>query len=98
MAKKYNSSWYSKEMIVDFNQKQWRQDLAAFIRNKLFWDLAKVTRSKSISNRAVDKGIKKFDVYDGYGNSVSITYEMKNQILNSTNLEVVLEYLKIKNK
>ena len=98
MAKKYNSSWYSKEMVVDFNQKQWRQDLAAFIKNKLFWDFAKVTRSKTISNRSADKGIKTFSVYDGFYNRIEVVYEMQNHILTSTNIDIVLDYLKIKNK
>lgn len=34
MAKRYNSNWDAKRLVVSFNQKQWRQDFAAFVREK----------------------------------------------------------------
>ena len=75
MAKRYNSNWDAKRLVVSFNQKQWRQDFAAFVREKKFWSMARVTRSKAISNNPLDRGIKSFEVYDRYGGSVKVTYQ-----------------------
>lgn len=94
MAKKYNSNWLAKEMIVNFNEKQWRQDFASFVEKKKFWFITKVTRSKAISQRIKDKGIKWFDVYNEYGNIVRVTYKNNNTILKTTDAEIVDEYLK----
>lgn len=69
MAKKYNSNWDAKRLVVSFNQKQWRQDFAAFVREKKFWSITRVTRSRAISNNPLDRGIKSFEVYDRYGGS-----------------------------
>ena len=37
MPRTYKNNWVAKKMVVNFNQKQWRQDLASFIVNKLNW-------------------------------------------------------------
>lgn len=34
--RKHSSSWNAEEMTINFNQKQWRQDLAAFISKKRY--------------------------------------------------------------
>lgn len=46
MARKYNRSWIAKKNIIDFNQKQWRQDIGYFISQRKFWYFAMVTRTK----------------------------------------------------
>lgn len=96
MAKKYSSNWDAKRLIVSFNQKQWRQDFAAFVREKKFWDITRVTRSKSISNNPLDRGIKSFEVYNQYGGSVKVTYQDDNKIINSTDDEIIRKYLQEK--
>ena len=32
--------------VVNFNQKQWRQDFAAYVKDKLDWSSARVTKSE----------------------------------------------------
>ena len=93
MAKKYNSNWDAKRLVVSFNQKQWRQDFAAFVREKKFWSITRVTRSRAISNNPLDRGIKSFEVYDRYGESVIVTYQDDNKIISSTDEELIKKYL-----
>lgn len=93
MAKKYNSNWDAKRLIVSFNQKQWRQDFAAFVREKKFWNITRVTRSIAISNNPLDRGIKSFEVYNQYGGSVKVTYQDDNKIISSTDEELIKKYL-----
>ena len=45
--KKYR--WYAQSLKVNFNYKEWRQDLAAFVRRKLFWDFAMVSKSRAVT-------------------------------------------------
>ena len=44
----YKKNWSAKQLVVNFNQKQWRQDLASYIANKLNWIDVRVTRSKYV--------------------------------------------------
>lgn len=94
MAKKYNNNWNAKKLTINFNQKQWRQDFAAFVKEKMFWNIAKVTRSKATSNNPLQRGIKIFEVYNSYGGSVKVEYKEGNQIVNATDIELTYEYLK----
>ncbi len=96
MAKRYNSNWDAKRLIVNFNQKQWRQDFAAFVKEKKFWSIVRVTRSKTISNNPLDKGIKSFEVYDRYGGSVRVTYQDNNKIINTNDIDMIKSYLEEK--
>jgi hypothetical protein len=101
MAKVYNSRWEAKPLIVNFNQKQWRQDFAAFIRKKLFWDsTTMVTRSKAKTKgvNLITKGIKMFEVYNGYGGSIKVEYQNENEILYTTNPDLVNKYLEERKK
>ncbi len=94
MAKHYNSTWFAEKLKVNFNLKQWRQDLAFFIREKKFWDYdTRVTRARAISNYKNDRGIKSFEVYNTYGGSVKVTYQDNNKIINSTDEELIKKYL-----
>ena len=77
MAKNYNSSWNAKKLTINFNHKQWRQDLAAFIQQKKYWDHASVTRAKSVTNNVFHKGSKSFEIFNGVGSSVTIQYKKK---------------------
>lgn len=96
MAKKYNNNWNAKKLIVSFNQKQWRQDLAAYIREKLFWSEARVTRARMISNKKVDKGIKQFEIFNNIGSNILVKYKNDNEIIECNNIEVINDYLRDK--
>lgn len=93
MSKIYKTTWDAKRLTVNFNYKQWRQDFAAFVREKEFWDITRVTRSKAISNNSLDRGIKSFQVYNQYGGQVDVTYSDDCKIINSNHVELVKEYL-----
>ena len=77
----FNNSWEAKSLIINFNQKQWRQDLAAFIRESLGWSNTKVGRSKYLN----DTKTKKFEIYNDMGNKFWINYNGKNEIIDSSN-------------
>lgn len=95
--KKYNSSWNAEEMQINFNQKQWRQDLAAFVSKKLYWIPTRVTRSKTIEKKTTyNEAVKEFNVYNGYGGEVVIRYSNKNEIIYTTHEELLTEYFKLK--
>lgn len=92
--KNFNSSWQAKTLKVNFNQKQWRQDIAAFIRDCNLWPSARVTRSKTISGEK-SNSIKEFRIFDESNNqSFNIQYRGENQILESSNTVLTEEYLR----
>ncbi len=93
MARKYNRSWIAKKNIIDFNQKQWRQDIGYFISQRKFWHFAMVTRTKVIDKK---NKVKKFEIYSKNGESFSIKFQGQNKIINSTDLNLVNNYFKIK--
>lgn len=93
MSKTYNTTWNAKRLTVNFNHKQWRQDFAAFIKDKKFWDITRVTKAKTLSNNPLNKGTKSFRVYNQYGGQVDVTYSDDCKIINSNHLELVKEYL-----
>lgn len=89
----YNSSWNAKKLEIDFNQKQWRQDLAAFISQKEYWYRTKVSRSKTVEKKTkYNSSIREFKVFDGCGGNVQIRYTNKNEIIYTTNDELVALY------
>lgn len=96
MAKKYNSNWNAKKLTVDFNQKQWRQDFAAYVKEKKFWDVAKVTRARIVSNNSHEKRIKRFEIFNTYGGNIVVIFSNNYQIVNSNEKELIAEYLKEK--
>lgn len=102
MSKAYNSRWSVKQLNVNFNQKQWRQDFGAYVKNKLFWrGLVLVTRSKAkskTSNLKSTKGSKTFEVYNGYGGSVIVTYQKENEVLYTSHDELIEEYFEKRNR
>ena len=68
-------------LVVNFNQKQWRQDFAAYVKNKLDWSSARVTKSKVIEKAHYDNSLgeyiaslKEFSVINGSGGEVKIQY------------------------
>lgn len=86
------STWQVEKINVNFNQKQWRQDLGEFIKSKKFWDgTTRVTRSKSVSKDSA--GCKRFSVYNAYGGEVVIQYQNLYEILYSNELDLVKSYL-----
>ncbi len=93
MAKKYNSTWNAKKLTINFNQKQWRQDLASFIQQKKFWSHAMVTRSKSVTNNVFHKGSRCFEVFDSLGNSINIQYKNQCEIEFSNEIDLINEYI-----
>ena len=67
--------------IVNFNQKQWRQDFAAYVKDKLNWSSARVTKSEVIEKGHYDNSLgeyltslKEFTVINGSGDEVKIQY------------------------
>ena len=96
MAKTYNSNWKTQRLEINFNQKQWRQDFGAFIREKLFWDgKTRVSRSRAKTKgpNLITKGIKTFEIYNSYS-SVIVEYQNNNEVLYTTHEELVKEYFK----
>ena len=70
-----------KMSVVNFNQKQWRQDFAAYVQDKLGWTSSRVTKSKVIKKAYYDNSLgehitslKEFRVINGSGNEVKIQY------------------------
>lgn len=92
MARKVNNSWIAKKLSINFNQKQWRQDLASFIHDKLFWPATRVTKTKIISGRRTANEIREFQVYNSNGINITIRYKHQNQILYSSDREVIKQY------
>lgn len=91
--KNYNSSWEAKTLKVNFNQKQWRQDIAAWIRDCNLWPSARVTRSKIVSEEN-NKVIKEFKIFNENDSCFCVQYSGENKILNSSNSVLTEEYLK----
>ncbi len=91
--KMFNSSWEAKSLKVNFNQKQWRQDIAAWVRDCNLWSSARVTRSKIVSEEK-NNIIKEFKIYNERDNCFYIQYCEENKILDSSNLALTEEYLK----
>ena len=89
----YKNNWEPCKMVVNFNQKQWRQDIASFIVNKLNWYDARVSRSKKIDDSNGTKEFEIFELYSEKGQSFIIRYVNKNKIIFSTNNELVNSYL-----
>ena len=94
MSRTYKNNWYPKKMVVNFNQKQWRQDLASFIVNKLNWYDVRVSRSRTIEKSSkYNEGIKEFEIYDSYNNYFKVTYSNQNTIISTSHPEILNEYL-----
>ena len=92
--KTYRNNWEPCKLVVNFNQKQWRQDFASFIVNKLNWFDARVTRSKLIEDKSVYKeAIREFEIYTAGGETFKVQYTNKNEIISSSNDLMVKDYL-----
>lgn len=92
--KTFNSNWKAKTLTINFNQKQWRQDIAAFIRDCKKWTSTRVTRSKIISEDK-SKTIKEFQIFNENNNEFfNVQYRGENQILDSTDMALTDEYIK----
>lgn len=96
MARIYRSNWNAKKMEVNFNQKQWRQDLAYFLANKLNWNSVRVTRSKSSEKGTYSSETKEFEIFDSLNNICKVKYSTQNEIITSNYPELVSEYMKFK--
>ena len=99
--KKYR--WYAQSLKVNFNYKEWRQDLAAFVRRKLFWDFAMVSKSRAVTLKSgfYSKGNKWFEIYDPRGNWLRIIYKNQSEIVAiepaNFNKNLIDEYFKLRN-
>lgn len=92
--KTFNSNWEAKFLDVNFNQKQWRQDIAAFICSSKHWGKTRVSRSKIIEEQK-DKTIKEFQIFNEVDDCFfSVKYYANNKILEATDMALVEEYLK----
>ena len=93
--KKYNSSWDAEELQVNFNQKQWRQDLASYVSKNKFWFPVRVTRAKVLEEKTEhSSSVKEFSIYDCHGNSMIIRFMNKNDIIYTDYEELLAGYLK----
>lgn len=94
MAKNYTKSWKAKKIIVNFNQYQWRQDLASYIMQKLNWFDVRVSRARTIEKGTdFSNAIKEFEIYGLNIDSCIIKYQNKNVIIETTHPEILSEYL-----
>lgn len=87
--KKYNRNWSVERLTVNFNHKQWRQDIGAFIKEKKNWDIAVVTRSKAVD----DKGSKMFEISNNIGDTFKIQYRNQCDIDLADDIDLVNQYL-----
>ncbi len=76
--------------MVNFNHKQWRQDIGAYIKEKKYWNIAVVSRSKAID----DKGTKVFEISNNVGNTFKIQYRNQCDIEIADDIDLVNQYLK----
>lgn len=91
--RKHSGSWNAEEMTINFNQKQWRQDLAAFISKKRYWFQTKVSRSRTIEKKTnYNDAVKEFSIYNPHGGEEIIRYMNKNEIVYTTNEQLLSEY------
>ncbi len=93
--KTYRNNWEPCKLVVNFNQKQWRQDLASFVVNKLNWFDARVTRSKIVDSASF-KDVKEFEIYTSRGDRFNVKYINKNDIITTSNDNLVKDYLATK--
>lgn len=79
MSRAYYQNHKAKRLEVNFNQKQWRQDFADFVKNRLSWvSDTVVTRAKTITKgvNLYHKGIKYFEIQNSYGDDdIELTQE-----------------------
>jgi len=94
MGKVYHNIWDAKELTINFNHKQWRQDFASFIRRKKYWSFVRCSRSKVVEKSEDNEFTKKsFEVFNNYGGSFQVTYMNENEVISSTDSNLVDEYL-----
>lgn len=92
--KTFNSNWEAKFLEVNFNQKQWRQDIAAFIRSCKQWGKTRVSRSIIIEEQK-DKTLKEFKIFNEIDNNYFfVKYYANNKLFDATDMALVEEYLK----
>lgn len=90
-----SNTWKTEKLVINFNQKQWRQDFGEFIRQKKFWDgTTRVSKSKSIPKDSsnITKGIKQFSIYNAYGGEVIIQYQNLYEVLYTNESDLVKSY------
>lgn len=97
MARIYKNNWSPQKLVVNFNQKQWRQDLASFIVNKLNWFDVRVSRSKMVEKSTkLNDGIREFEIYDNQNNIFKVKYSNKNEIIETSHPDILDEYMSMK--
>lgn len=90
MPKVYNKNWNIKALSINFNQKQWRQDFGAFVKEQLSWlDNTYVTRAQN----DIDKSSKYFEVFNVNGDKVCVYFKNQKDVISSTHVELVNKYL-----
>lgn len=97
MARIYKNNWSPQKLVVNFNQKQWRQDLASFIVNKLNWFDVRVSRSKMVEKSTkLNDGVREFEIYDNQNNIFKVKYSNKNEIIETSHSDILDEYMSMK--
>lgn len=95
--RKYSGSWDAEEMTINFNQKQYRQDLAAFISKKRFWFHTRVSRSRTVEKKTnYNDAVKEFSIYNAHGGEEIVRYMNRNEIVYTTNEQLLSEYYTLK--
>ena len=97
MSRIYNNNWNAKKLTINFNQKQWRQDLAAYVNEHLYWNgRVRVTRSKAIEKNSsiYFKGRRQFEIFNDSGGRVFVQYENENEIISTSHSDLINNYFK----
>lgn len=89
MARIYHLSHKVKKLEINFNQKQWRQDFAYFIKQKLMWNCETIVTKTKLD----DFNVKYFEIKNSNNEIVYVKFHKKNEILSSTFLDLAKEYL-----
>ena len=93
MGRKYRNIWNAKKMTINFNLKEWRQDLAAYVREKKYWYDVRVTKARSYDENFYNKGIKTFEIFNVYGGNIKVAFKDENKIIDSSDEELIKKYL-----
>lgn len=79
----HKKNWYSELLKINFNHKEWRQDLAAYIRKRCNWDFAVVSKARKVpGNKSFNSKTNKwFEFYDNVGRYVKIVFKNESEII-----------------
>lgn len=88
-----SSNWKAEALLINFNQKQWRQDIAYFIGKCKNWYNPRVTYAKTLKDHNAKK-VKEFNIFNEQGEKFFVQFSNKNNIIDCSDDILVKEYLK----